>query len=149
MCAWVCVYMSLNSILLLRASCDNLCRWIFSTEQLSHKYVMSCCWSLHMCIANLTLPPNTSYTLCCCGIKLGESCVNPKQFLLHTFKKVISFWVKARLIPVPNESTQILDTSYFLILLCFYLILRPWTVFSAFYVESQFTSHSNPEALRN
>ena len=115
----------------------------------SQKCVMSCCWSLHVCIANLTLSPNTSYILCYCGIKLGESCVNPKQFLLHTFFKVISFWVEDRLIPVPNESIQILDTSYFLLLLCFYLILRPRTVFSFFYVESQLNGHSNPEALRN
>lgn len=147
MCVYI--YSSLNSTLFLPASCENLYRWIFSTEQFSQKCDTSCCWSLHMCIANLTLSPNTSYILCYCGIMLGESCVNPKQFLLHTFFKVISFWVEDRLIPVPNESTQILDTSYFLLLLCFYLILRPRTVFSFFYVESQLNGHSNPEALRN
>ena len=69
----VCIYfpLSLNSTLFLPESCENLCRWIFSSEHFSQRCVMSCCWSLHVCIASYHLILVTLYKLCCCGIKLG------------------------------------------------------------------------------
>lgn len=150
----VCVFHGLQIPVFLPVSCENLCRPIFSSECLSQRCLVLCCWSLHVCIANLTLITwywlydinlvnevlrwikvlLTGNNFCCIDLYMFFKlpCFGPLSGLFL-------FQMKAPKSPHLLSLASVLLWSYPL----------PTSYFFAFYVYSKLNSYSNSKPLRN